>query len=98
MALTDDQKKHLLIGGGLGALTLFVGSRLLGSKAHGTFLPSGGGAEEHHGTHRRGHHDEEYGQGASQAEDQGEIQPENERGEYGHKKHKRHHGEHGHGG
>lgn len=85
MALSADQKKHLLIGGGVGALALIAGYALLGGrKAHAGSLPSGHGG--HHGQHRRHHHEEQGGQ------------IENERGEYGHKKHKHHHhGEHGNG-
>ena len=88
MALTSDQKKHLLIGGGVGALALIAGYALLGGhKALAGALPAGRG--EHHGKHGRHHHD---------AQGQGEEAQENERGEYGHKKHKhRHHGEHGNG-
>ena len=84
MALTSDQKKHLLIGGGVGALALIAGYALLGGrKAFAGALPAGHHAE-HHG-HRQKHHE-------------GGGEGENDRGEYGKKKHKHHHdGEHGHG-
>jgi hypothetical protein len=85
MALTSDQKKHLLIGGGVGALALVAGYALLsGRRAHAAALP--GGHRQHHGHHRKHAHEDQ---------GQGEETHENERGEYGRKKHKHHHREHG---
>jgi len=86
MSLTRDQKKHLLIGGSVGALALAAGYALFSSRAaHAASLPSGRGAG---GRHQRHPHE---GQGG-----QAEIQAENDRGEYGPRHHRQHHQEHWH--
>jgi len=80
MPLTPDQKKHLLIGGGVGALAAVVGSAIFGGRkdhAHAAALHL---PREAHGEHHRRH--------ASQDPD---GQGENERGEYGSRKHRHHH-------
>ena len=41
MALTDDQKRNLLIGGGVGALALFFGSALFGGRNAGADVSVG---------------------------------------------------------
>ena len=76
MALTKDQKKHLVIGGGLGAAALLVGNWLFGSRrAIAAPLLSAHDGNGHH--ERKPHH-----------EDRGDS----ERGTYGHGKHDRHRG------
>ncbi len=81
MALTRDQKKHLLIGGGVGALALVVGSALFGGRrAIAAPLLPARHAEERHEKHRKKRRDRE-------------GHEENERGEYGRKK-KHHRKEH----
>jgi len=89
MALTGDQKKHLLIGGGVGALAVVVGYVLFGGhRAMAAGLP-----EPRHEEHREKHHRKHRQEGQGE-----ERSGENGRGEYGSKKHKHRHGEHGHGG
>jgi hypothetical protein len=93
MALSQDQKKHLLIGGGVGAIAVFLGSMILGGRkaSAGPLLPGGGVArgEPHHEARKKRRED-----GREGGRENGR---ENGRGEYGRKK-KHHHKEHGHGG
>lgn len=92
MAMTPDQKKRLLIGGGVGAVALVAGYAWLSRKTHAAALPSPH-AGRGHGHHRHGNHD---GQGHDGQGERAVVEvEENQRGEYGHRKHKhRHHGEH----
>lgn len=88
MALSQDQKKHLLIGGGAGALAVFLGSMILGErKAVGAprFVAQGqmGTPAQRHKKHR---------EKRRQNDDQGNGH-DNDRGEY-RKKHKVRHGDH----
>jgi len=80
MALTRDQKKHFLIGGG--ALAVVAGYYLLrGHRAHADTIPVG-----RHRAHYRRHHWRHH----QALQDQG-VEIDNARGEYGHRKHKHHH-------
>ena len=90
MPLTGDQKKHLLIGGGISALAFVAGYMIFGGrKAHAASLPGRvESADERHDRRRR-HHRHEQGHPREDAK------VENERGEYGRKRH--HHREHDHG-
>lgn len=88
MPLTGDQKKHLLIGGGVSALALVAGYVIFGRrKRSAASLPGYPGcADELHDRQRR-HHRHEQGRPSEF------VEVDNERGEYGRKRH-RHHGEH----
>jgi hypothetical protein len=91
MPLTDDQKKHLLIGGGISALALVGGYMLFGRRrASAATLPSR--ADERLDRQRR-HHRHEQGR----PDEIDEVEVENERGEYGRRHHHRHHEGHDHG-
>jgi len=81
MALSPDQKKHLLIGGGVGAI--LVGLAIFGGHkaVAGPVLPGGHGG---HGHGERGRNPRQDGVGDG----------ENGRGEYGGGKKKHHHGGH----
>jgi hypothetical protein len=90
MALSQDQKKHLLIGGGVGALAILIGSAFVGSRnAYGSSMHGPGqlhgSSEQPHQKHReRRRENDDQGNGG-----------DNDRGEYGGKK--KHHKGHRHG-
>lgn len=85
MPLTDDQKKHLFIGGGIGALAVAAGYMIFGRRKSSTAaLP--GYADDRHDRQRR-HHRHEQGQPSEFVD----VEVDNERGEYGRKHHRRHH-------
>ena len=98
MALTEDQKKYLVLGTVGGAFALFVGSLIFGdSKATAAPMlgrpgtgPAAPGAPGHHGKqHTKRRHNDEGDGGRDRGDD-------NDRGEYGRKK-KHHHKGHRHG-
>jgi len=80
--MTPDAKKYLLIGSGVGALAIFAGSWLLGSRRAFADPKLPGGRRHEGGDHKRRDRD---------------AHDENQRGEYGRKK-KHRHKRHGHGG
>jgi LPXTG-motif cell wall-anchored protein len=82
MSLTGDQKKHLLIGGGISALALVAGYMIFGRrKTSAAALPRGRTDELH--DRRRRHHRHEQGHPSEV------VEVENERGEYGRNRHHR---------
>jgi hypothetical protein len=84
VALSQDQKKHLFIGGGIGALAMLFGSMIFGGRkaVAGPMLRHGGRDD---GGHDHEPHKKHRGNGDG-----------NDRGEYDRKK-KHHRKEHGHG-
>lgn len=86
MPLTGDQKKHLLIGGGVSALAIVGGYMIFSRrKASAAALPGyASRADERHDRQRR-HHRREQGLPSEF------VEGENERGEYGRERHHRHH-------
>lgn len=108
MPLTPEQKKNLLIGGGVGALAL-LGVALLG-RSRADAAPLGPGTPqplqvpsqqlhppaqarpEHHKRKKRRHRDDDNERG-ERGERTRTRHDDNGRGEYGRKKHKRRHGD-----
>jgi hypothetical protein len=82
VALSQDQKKHLLIGGGVGALALLLGSKIFGHKGHAASAHGALQASEPHKKHRKKHRQSEQ-----------DSEGDNDRGEYGRKKHHKEHGD-----
>jgi LPXTG-motif cell wall-anchored protein len=99
MPLTGDQKKHLLIGGGVSALALVAGYLIFGGrKSRSAGLPGRVESADARHDRRRRHHRHEQGSPTEIAYEGDEhARPgDNERGKYGRKRH-HHHGEGGHG-
>lgn len=100
MALTEDQKKYLVLGTVGGAFALFVGSLMFGGKATAAPMigPPGTGpaAPGRHRGQRTKRRDDDGGGSRGYAHDrEHDGDQENDRGEYGRKK-KHHHRGHRH--